>query len=897
MALITGIDGLELQTTPSYANQEVTSLESSNEDVVEVISTASNGVATYRLVPKREGTAIITATLGDDITTSTTVTVTKGGSTVIPSSDEGSNEGTGESSTDTGEAQVEIPVTSVQFHSDTNVNYPIESLPLPKSPNKLVNMASYVSVYPSSANQGWILSSSNSSVLAVQPEGTGVYAKNVGTATLTVTSRANPNCSDEITVNVYAQAAESVQFVQEEKTLMKGSRWTCTSNIRFTPDEARYSEYTITSSNRSVVSVSGDDLVAVDYGQATITVTSGSKSDTMTINVPDNSTPSDPDTPVALQSFEIQASNNYLTSGDDFSVTVLNLDPSEADTSLGHFTLTISDGSISVAEQNGTSFRMLVDNNITSERTVSIYGTWIPDGSGLWPVSSDLIYVTVSPRSSGGGSSNDPAGITSISVSFSGLPESGIATVGDILTAIRTVVPSGAPISYTRWTSGNTSVATVDNNGRITCLAPGIASITVEVDGPTYATKTLWVGDSGEASTGPWDEFVKLGGTNIASPIVPFTSWDEYPTHHAKYGKGGYRSVTCKEEMYAISSGRREEGMLIWVMADTQLYQYRSGMFIPISFGGNGAITPGGNNDNPGGGDNPGGSSDNPGGGDLPIDPGTGQPVDLSDILRRLSYLEGLHRQQDQANKKADLLRTTASVKLTNVSPTRTEYLVGEDAGELSFTWGLSGLSSAEAEPLWAKITSISGSTNTYMPNQTTYSYSPIPNGLGTRTCKIQVHYFDKRFAVLDDYADRGGLERDTLEKSISLTFGYYMYYGSTTLDIPNASGDVWSSITTLSNPSKTGIKTSLDTISFRYTISNGRAFVAFPKAFISGTTAAQVKNKIDIVDSKGDSYAVNFSLMSITVPGINGSSIDYWLYYLTTPSSVDNFLFKFSKI
>lgn len=896
MALITGIDGLELQTTPSYANQEVTSLESSNEDVVEVISTASNGVATYRLVPKREGTATITATLGDDITTSTTITVTKG-STVTPSSDEGPNEGTGESSTDTGEAQVEIPVTGIQFHSDTDVNYLITELPLPKSPNKLVNMASYVSVYPSSANQGWILSSSNSSVLEVQTDGTGVYAKNLGTATLIVTSRANPNCSDEITVTVYAQAAESVQFVQTEKTLMKGSRWTCTSNIRFTPDEARYSEYTITSSNRSVVSVSGDELLAVDYGQATITVTSGSKSDTMTINVPDNSTPSDPDAPVALQSFEIQASNNYLTSGDDFSVTVLNLEPSEADTSLGHFTLTISDGSISVVEQNGTSFRMLVDNNITSERTVSIYGTWIPEGSGLWPVSSDPIYITVSPRSSGGGSS-DTSGITSVSVSFSGLPESGIATVGDILTAIRTVVPSGAPISYTRWTSGNTSVATVDNNGKITCLAPGIASITVEVDGPTYATKTLWVGDSGEASTGPWDELRELTGTNIADPIVPFTTWDDYPTHYAKYGKGGYRSVTCKEEMYAIASSRREEGMLIWVMSDTQLYQYRSGMFVPISFGGNGAITPGGNNDNPGGGnDNPGGGNNNPGGGDLPIDPGIGQTVDLSDILRRLSYLEGLHRQQDQANKKADLVRTAASVKLTNVSPTRTEYLVGEDAGELSFTWGLSGLSSSEAEPLWAKITPISGPIVTYMPNQTSYSYSPIPNTLGTKTCKIQVHYFDKRFAVLDEYADKGGWERDTAEKSISLTFGYYMYYGSTTLDIPNASGDVWSSITTLSNPSKTGIKTSLDTISFRYTISSGRAFVAFPKAFISGSTPEAVKNKIDIVDSKGDSYSGQFSLMSITVPGVNGSSVDYWLYYLTVPSSVDHFLFKFSKI
>jgi hypothetical protein len=34
-----------------------------------------------------------------------------------------------------------------------------------------------------------------------------------------------------------------------------------------------------------------------------------------------------------------------------------------------------------------------------------------------------------------------------------------------------------------------------------------------------------------------------IQGTNVAAPVVPFTTEDIYATHDAKYGKGGYRSV------------------------------------------------------------------------------------------------------------------------------------------------------------------------------------------------------------------------------------------------------------------------------------------------------------------------------------------------------------------
>ena len=69
----------------------------------------------------------------------------------------------------------------------------------------------------------------------------------------------------------------------------------------------------------------------------------------------------------------------------------------------------------------------------------------------------------------------------------------------------------------------------------------------------------------------------QIRGTNLSAPVVPFTDHDEFPTHYALYGRGGYRTVQTIEERDLISSERREEGMLVWVIEDpslNHLYQY-----------------------------------------------------------------------------------------------------------------------------------------------------------------------------------------------------------------------------------------------------------------------------------------------------------------------------------
>ena len=64
-----------------------------------------------------------------------------------------------------------------------------------------------------------------------------------------------------------------------------------------------------------------------------------------------------------------------------------------------------------------------------------------------------------------------------------------------------------------------------------------------------------------------------IKGTNVIAPVVPFDTADVHPSHEARYGKGGYRTVATLAERDAIPAPRREAGMLVFVTADEKTYQ------------------------------------------------------------------------------------------------------------------------------------------------------------------------------------------------------------------------------------------------------------------------------------------------------------------------------------
>jgi hypothetical protein len=58
------------------------------------------------------------------------------------------------------------------------------------------------------------------------------------------------------------------------------------------------------------------------------------------------------------------------------------------------------------------------------------------------------------------------------------------------------------------------------------------------------------------------------GGINLGAPILPATEEDIFPTHDAKYGKGGYRAVQTITLRNAIPPERRSIGMAVRVNDD-----------------------------------------------------------------------------------------------------------------------------------------------------------------------------------------------------------------------------------------------------------------------------------------------------------------------------------------
>lgn len=64
-----------------------------------------------------------------------------------------------------------------------------------------------------------------------------------------------------------------------------------------------------------------------------------------------------------------------------------------------------------------------------------------------------------------------------------------------------------------------------------------------------------------------------IKGTNVLAPVVPFDSTDSHASHEARYGKGGFRSVSDTSERDAITQPRREAGMLVMTLSDGKTWK------------------------------------------------------------------------------------------------------------------------------------------------------------------------------------------------------------------------------------------------------------------------------------------------------------------------------------
>ncbi len=134
---------------------------------------------------------------------------------------------------------------------------------------------------------------------------------------------------------------------------------------------------------------------------------------------------------------------------------------------------------------------------------------------------------------------------------------SAILNVGDlqILTAI--ILPDNATNKNVTWSSSNTSVATVDSNGKVTAVSNGTSVITVTTDNGNFkATCTVTVGNTTVAVT----------GVSLSSSSVTLTSDTEVLTATVSPGNATNRNVT-------------------WSSSNTSVVTVSNGVLTPVSAG------------------------------------------------------------------------------------------------------------------------------------------------------------------------------------------------------------------------------------------------------------------------------------------------------------------------
>ena len=310
-------------------------------------------------------------------------------------------------------------------------------------------------------------SSSDSTVVAVDENG-NITALKAGTATITATS-AN-DISDSCVVTVTDPTPPDVPVTdltldRHEVNMTTGDSDTLVAAI--TPDNATDKSVTWSSSDSTVVAVDENgNITALKAGTATITATSANDiSDSCVITVTDSSSPVIPVESISLDRHEVD-----LTVGDsDTLIAAVTPDNATEDVLWAS-----SDESVVTVDQDG---------NITAVgagEAIIVAGT----ENGVY----DICFVTVSAQTGG---DNVPAD----SITFD--QDEVELTVGESEKLEITISPDNATDKTVAWSSSDESVVTVDENGKITAIKAGTATITVTTSNGLTATCTITVTAAG----------------------------------------------------------------------------------------------------------------------------------------------------------------------------------------------------------------------------------------------------------------------------------------------------------------------------------------------------------------------------------------------------------------
>ena len=241
-----------------------------------------------------------------------------------------------------------------------------------------------------------------------------------------------------------AMLVESITLSQSSATMTEGETLNLTATI--TPYDATDKSITWSSSNTSVASVDADGKVtAKAEGTATITATandgSGMKASCV-VTVEKKI--------VSVSSITLSQSSATMTEGETMNLTATVTPDDATDKSI---TWSSSNTSVASVDANGKV-------TAKAEGTTTITAT-ANDGSGV----KASCVVTVEKKK---------VSVSSITLSQS----SATMTEGETLNLTATITPYDATDKSITWISSNTSVASVDADGKVTAKAEGTVTIT-----------------------------------------------------------------------------------------------------------------------------------------------------------------------------------------------------------------------------------------------------------------------------------------------------------------------------------------------------------------------------------------------------------------------------------
>lgn len=292
--------------------------------------------------------------------------------------------------------------------------------------------------------------SSNTAVASVSSDGT-VTCKGEGKCTIKATvDGKSGSCAVIYSPNIVRVTSVTIDPSSYTEEFKSGAMKKLTATVK--PDNATVKTVSWASSNQSVASVTADGtVICKGVGTATITATADGKTGTCTITY----------SKVKVTSVEVTPSSytEPVKIGATKKLTAKVL-PDDA-----------TDKTVTWRSNNQAVATVSSDGTVTCRSVGGAVITATADGM------TGTCYVTY-----------EKIPVTTVKISRPGLA---FNTIGQTYKLTAEVGPSNATYKNVTWSSTNTSVATVDNNGLVTCKGFGAATISAKADEKSDAILVL----------------------------------------------------------------------------------------------------------------------------------------------------------------------------------------------------------------------------------------------------------------------------------------------------------------------------------------------------------------------------------------------------------------------